>query len=93
MTPRVILAYPEMIENFSLSTPTDKMLVQKSLTDKVKVRIAYRYQVPCFCLTINPLSWMHLCRFNNDSRNTVASTVYFIVLDPPMYTAVTEFDW
>ena len=23
----------------------------------------------------------------------LAYTVYFIVLDPPMYTAVTEFDW
>ena len=47
MIPRVILAprysilpskIPEMIQNFSLSTRTDKLLVQCQCTDKVKVR-------------------------------------------------------
>ena len=29
----------------------------------------------------------------NEGADLSKNTVYFIVLDPPMYTAVTEFDW
>ena len=44
--PRIPLSkIPEMIENFSISNPTAKMLVQSQCTDKVKVRTLASFSV------------------------------------------------
>jgi len=46
-----------------------------------------------FCTSQEKREFMLLLTISIFVVNISVITVYFIVLDPPMYTAVTEFDW